>query len=51
MITDEQIIHSINNIKFKRTESIFNRLTEEEQKYILNNQFFKVIEIEYCKIF
>lgn len=36
MITDEQIIHSINNINLKKTESIFNRLTNEEQKYVLN---------------
>ena len=36
MVTDKQIINSLNNIPFKRTKSIFNRLTDEEQKYVLN---------------
>lgn len=35
MITDNSIIQSINNIKFKKTNSIFNRLTKEEQEYLL----------------
>ena len=36
MVTDQSILLSINNIKFKKTQSIFNRLSLEEQQYILN---------------
>ncbi len=36
MITDKYILNKISNIKYKKTDSIFNRLTDEEQQYVKN---------------